>query len=642
MTTYTWTDNSMQSGSACNVDIVNENLMHLKYDNVAKPAPPFVPQCVNMGRLVNGRANAITSGTGLKPRILASTVNMVGNNQSGDYLKKFVLSSDFDIPKDAPANKRSSVVLVNGSTGDPTTDASKWDYACQRRFRGNIACASVSLNNAINAISSGEQIGYTKAGAYNDSAWLSFQNGSGVPGVAYFGQQNVSKMVNKCMYTTSSVVGYNISSIKAQYSLDGANWIDIVTFNSLNTSSSAIITLNIPNYNINVNHSFRLLANSEPLGGGPYAWAITYLSIISIPFECMQTNLLSDFSNNTAVDKYNNSIQIIGNPTFSGGKFGGNGTNSGLKITTINTLGLERWCIEGRFKFTRTPAISYETLFTCNYTSCQLIRNENNKLALYVSSNNSDWNIMASQGTKSDYNTTSEYHIVVEFDGSTYKVYIDGVLDIIGVSSSKVYSLFYNLYFGIHSDEINRSLNGTIEDIRVTIGNTRYGSPSNATVGTQYFTPPASGSLVPDQYWEDTNTGKIYYGSPSSWTEVEAVFLGEVNTNSNAVIDAQTYVYNRYFNSGNLSFTTNLQTINHNLGIQNIDNVEQTVEVIEKSTGLAFNPYGYTNPLSYDNMTFYYKTDSLSSAIGIGLGINCSLYSLDSNTGYIKVILRAD
>lgn len=32
MTTYTWTDNAMQGGTACDVDKVNENLMHLKYN----------------------------------------------------------------------------------------------------------------------------------------------------------------------------------------------------------------------------------------------------------------------------------------------------------------------------------------------------------------------------------------------------------------------------------------------------------------------------------------------------------------------------------------------------------------------------------------------------------------------------------
>lgn len=32
MTTYTWTDNVMQGGTACNVDKVNDNLMHLKYN----------------------------------------------------------------------------------------------------------------------------------------------------------------------------------------------------------------------------------------------------------------------------------------------------------------------------------------------------------------------------------------------------------------------------------------------------------------------------------------------------------------------------------------------------------------------------------------------------------------------------------
>jgi hypothetical protein len=44
--TYTWTDNAMQSGTACNVDTANENLMYLKYNATSLPpsyqasAPP--------------------------------------------------------------------------------------------------------------------------------------------------------------------------------------------------------------------------------------------------------------------------------------------------------------------------------------------------------------------------------------------------------------------------------------------------------------------------------------------------------------------------------------------------------------------------------------------------------------------------
>lgn len=57
--TYTWTDNAMQGGTACNVDDVNNNLMHLKYDNVS-PQDGKVPYSVNSGyRDANGYADFI-------------------------------------------------------------------------------------------------------------------------------------------------------------------------------------------------------------------------------------------------------------------------------------------------------------------------------------------------------------------------------------------------------------------------------------------------------------------------------------------------------------------------------------------------------------------------------------------------------
>jgi hypothetical protein len=703
----------MQSGSACNVDIVNENLMHLKYDNVAKPAPPFVPQCVNMGRLVNGRANAITAGTGLKPRILASTVNMVGNNQSGDYLKKFVLSSDFDIPKDAPANKRSCVVLVNGSIGDPTTDATKWDYACQRRLRGSLPQKNIAQFNLLMDFSSsltydyyGNSVTVIGNPTLLNGKYVGDGSGDGlkVNSITTLGQDKWT-IEGRFKFNTNNT-RYDLIFSKAQNPLAllrgtdnklhlglatvAASSYDIAdpsvgglgTKSNYDTSSEYHIAVEFDGstykvyvdgvVDITVTSSTRIASNIIALVFGVLGYDETYYSLAGTmrdlrvtigynrygaPFtpppagslvkdnivtDYIPTNLLSDFSNNTAMDKYNNSIQIIGNPTFSGGKYVGDGNGDGLKVTTINTLGLDKWCIEGRFKFNTNNTLY--TLIGCNNVlSVTLRRTTANKLELMLSSNNSSWDIANSVlGTKNNFDTSSEYHIVVEFDGSTYKVYIDGVLDITAVSSTKVYSAFAGLVFGIYNDITNYSLAGTIDDIRITIGNIRYGSPSNATVGAQYFTPPTSGSLVPDQYWEDTNTGKIYYGSPSDWTEVEAVFLGEVTTNSNAVIDAQTYAYNRYFNSGNLSFTTSLQTINHNLGIQNLDKIQRISQIIEKSTGRAFNPYGYTNPISYDSMSLYYMTSTLSNAIGIGIKSNASVDYLDSNTGYIKVILKSD
>ena len=211
-------------------------------------------------------------------------------------------------------------------------------------------------------------------------------------------------------------------------------------------------------------------------------------------------NLLMDFWNSLTEDKYGNSITVIGNPTLSGGKYVGDGSGDGLKCTTITTLGQGNWCTEARFKFNTNNA-DYSLFRSKVLSGLCLQRQSNNKLIIYLSSNGSSFDIANGvEGTKNNYDTTSEYHIAVEFDGSTYKVYVDGVLDITISSSAKINSSLNGLVFGISGvDETSYSLAGTMDDLRVTIGKTRY-APTGSSIGTQYFTPPAVGSLTVDGY----------------------------------------------------------------------------------------------------------------------------------------------
>lgn len=57
MTTYTWTDNAMQGGTACDVDKVNDNLMYLKYNHFGT----FNPLGTISGNFTL-TANTITTG----------------------------------------------------------------------------------------------------------------------------------------------------------------------------------------------------------------------------------------------------------------------------------------------------------------------------------------------------------------------------------------------------------------------------------------------------------------------------------------------------------------------------------------------------------------------------------------------------
>lgn len=218
--------------------------------------------------------------------------------------------------------------------------------------------------------------------------------------------------------------------------------------------------------------------------------------------------------------KYGNATQIIGGGTVSGGKFVGNGTNSGLKVTSITTLGNGAWSIEGKFKFNANN-VRYE-LFRGNASLNNFIlRRENtNRILLYLSSNGSTWDIAngtgAGIGTKSNYDTTTEYRIKLSFDGiDKYTVSVDGTNDITITSSARIVNITELL---IGHESTSNYLAGTIDDIRVTVGDTRQDT-----------------NFVPDVHWFDTTIQKMKYGSPSNYAEKDVVFLGNIVTGASTV-----------------------------------------------------------------------------------------------------------
>jgi len=666
MTTYTWTDNAMQSGSSCDVNKVNENLMHLKYDNLPDVAPKhLVPQCVNTGKLVNGQTNAIGAGSGLRPQIQAATVNMTGNNQSGETLKKFILNSDFNIPKDAPANKRSSVVLLNGSTGTPSTDAAKWDYACQRRLRGNLPQKNIAQNNLLMdfnssltydyygnsvtvlgnpTLSSGKYVGdgtgdglkcttittlgndkwtiegrfkftgsaksydtlfrskttygfWLARGADNKLILFASANGSSW-GISDSIQGTKADFDNTSEYHIA--IEFNGSTYKVY-----VNGVLDITVTSSSTIYSSLTAFIVGLFNDESSHSLAGTMDDIRVTIGYNRYGTTFtppaagsLTMDNIVPDYTPTNLFMDFSSSLTEDKYNNTVSVIGNPTLSGGKYVGDGSGDGLKCSTITTLGQDKWCIEGRFKQNDLN----QGIIIGASSNYGIRLYFGSRLLIYLSSNGSSDDIANGvQGSKTDFNTTNEYHIALEFDGNTYKVYVDGVADISITSSSKIYSILTALLFGINGVN-TQSLNGTIDDLRVTIGNVRYGAAG--------FTPPAVGSLSPDQYWEDTNTGKMYYGSPASWTEVEAVFLGEINTNASAVTDSRTYAYNRYEESAELTAgqAAGKKEYTHNIGFK-VDPAKVKTKLINKIPEIGYTideeVNGYDINSSYSPIHFY-------------------------------------
>lgn len=426
MTTYTWTDNAMRGGTACDVDKVADNLMHLKYDNVS-PQDGKIPYSVTSGKQdANGYADFIQKDSDTQITILA------GNS-----------------------NPNLGVCYPDGSTETISSD--------------------IVINSGLS---------------------------------------------NNGTYTFLKEKG-----------------------------------------------------NSTP---------------VALNISPANQNLLVDFNDGTANDKYGNTLVTIGSPTYTNNKFNSNGT-TGLKYTTINTLGQGSWCLEGRFKF-NTNNTQYYLFANSTQFGIRLYRHSNNKLLLDLSSNGSSYDIASDTiGAKADFDTTSEYHIALEFDGSSYKVYVNGILDQVVTSSSKVYSSLPNLIFGVSYDSSTSPLAGTMDDLRVTIGNTRY-APTGTSIGAQYFTPPASGSLTVDgnqltesllppsggnngDYWLQYGVRPYqpYKKVSGSWTATQFVKLGEASKASGTLGTPVSYAFNGVYDSGDISTTSgNNVTKNHNIGSSKI------------------------------------------------------------------------
>lgn len=121
MTTYTWTDNMMRSGSSCDVDKVADNLMHLKYEN-----PKATRFSINSGNTTNGDADILYApgiGTAYAPW---TRPNLTANGTPGgsDY------ACWLNFTPSNPAYKAfdGSTSYNTGASGSKASTSDTWKY----------------------------------------------------------------------------------------------------------------------------------------------------------------------------------------------------------------------------------------------------------------------------------------------------------------------------------------------------------------------------------------------------------------------------------------------------------------------------------------------------------------------------------
>jgi hypothetical protein len=217
-------------------------------------------------------------------------------------------------------------------------------------------------------------------------------------------------------------------------------------------------------------------------------------------------------------------------------------------------------------------------------------------LALGLSSNGATNDIIAYTGAGIGANTTwvttagTFYHIAVVFTGTQYLVFVNGVIDIVVASTTKILTTaappFSRFYIGYTGAGVINSFDGWVDDFRFSPG----------AIYTYNFTPSAT-DLLGNAMWFDTVNYTWYLGSPMvcnlpagactsptwgppSYNTANNVFIGEAITTGTCAVGGCTsaagaisgtpitYAFNRTWDSGwfGVVATTGYEKY-HNLGI---------------------------------------------------------------------------
>ena len=178
---------------------------------------------------------------------------------------------------------------------------------------------------------------------------------------------------------------------------------------------------------------------------------------------------------------------------FGTGSLLSDGTGDYLSLATHADFDFSasNFTVEGWYRF-NTVAVG-QALFAGNSDyigGVSYNQNVANKLSLDLSSNHSGWNICNNAaGTKTDFAANTWYHIAFTWDGTTYRVFVDGVLDISVTSSTGMYATA-GMFIGTWGNG-GLSFNGWIDEFRVSKGIARYTdtfTPSTTAFTTDTYT----------------------------------------------------------------------------------------------------------------------------------------------------------
>jgi len=274
----------------------------------------------------------------------------------------------------------------------------------------------------------------------------------------------------------------------------------------------------------------------------------------------------------TITDEHGNAWTVAGNAQIDTAqlKFGSSsllldGTGDYASSSDFTTLGEDRWTLEAFVRFNSLPAAGQEQVLIAaennsGYGALLDLWNNAGTYTGYVrlSSNGTAHDIATSGASVGAISAGVWYHVALVFDGSTYRVYWDGVQKHTVVSSAKICA--------ITKIALGRSPAGALQDFNGWMDDFRFSPCCRYPAGTA-FTPTAS-AFSADAEWFDTSAFKWKYGSPTSWTDKQRIAVGEATTDASSVTGVTTYSIRGKYKSPltTIPASGTAQSFSHNLG----------------------------------------------------------------------------
>jgi hypothetical protein len=165
--------------------------------------------------------------------------------------------------------------------------------------------------------------------------------------------------------------------------------------------------------------------------------------------------------------------------------FDGTGDVISVPSTSVQNLSSGDWTIEGWVNiasFAATGHFIYWNGNTGAYAGIRLGIDTNQKLFFLMSQNGSSWAVNTG-AIGNTLATSTWYHLAITRSGTSVKVFVDGVQ--VGTTytvTGALYAGTLNYVGAINSSGVSQSLNGYIDDLRITTGYARY--VSNFSVPT--------------------------------------------------------------------------------------------------------------------------------------------------------------